>query len=319
MLLPKFIPLAAACLAVSLPFHLAAQQLSTEEKTAAIQTIAKQIAANYVYPEKGGQIASFIQTANFHGDFNKANDWKEFDKMVTESLQKFSRDHHLYVRNDPDEVNRLKSSKKDTEQMHINGNNSVSNNYGFQESRVLENNIGYIKLSEINITKKSLSALYKAMHEVENTKALIIDLRDNGGGWSEIGAVLESFFLPENTPVLEFSGRSGDVHTDSTVGWLKEKKYDKPVYIIINKNTASAAEAFAFVLQQNNRAKIVGERSSGAAYMNDWYVVNDENYVSVSTSAPHLPGKDISWQDDGIQPDIKIKNGDPLQILLTKI
>jgi C-terminal processing protease CtpA/Prc len=81
----------------------------------------------------------------------------------------------------------------------------------------------------------------------------------------------------------------------------------------VNRKTASAAEAFAFVLQQNRRAKIVGERSAGAAYMNSWYPVDDKNYVSVSTSAPSIPGNDISWEQTGVQPDIKVKKGDALE------
>jgi C-terminal processing protease CtpA/Prc len=84
----------------------------------------------------------------------------------------------------------------------------------------------------------------------------------------------------------------------------------------VNKKTASAAEAFAFVLQQNNRAKIVGERSAGAAYMNSWYAVDDENFVSVSTAAPSIPGKNISWELSGLQPDIKVKKGDALEVAL---
>ena len=182
------------------------------------------------------------------------------------------------------------------------------------ESKVLPDNVGYLKISRINIKKNNISDLYDAMKKMEGTKALIIDLRDNGGGGSEVGAVLESYFLPGATPTLQFTTRAGNSTIDSTVTWLKEKKYDNPVYILVNKNTASAAEAFAFVLQQHRRAKIVGERSAGAAYMNSWYAIDDENYLSVSTAAPSIPGKNISWEITGVQPDIKVKKGDALEV-----
>src|SRR6476619_6776990 len=84
-----------------------AQQLTVADRNTAIQNIAKQIAANYIYPEKGGQIASHLQTANFNGDFSKATTWKEFDELVTAELKKFSQDEHLYVKNDPDVVRDL--------------------------------------------------------------------------------------------------------------------------------------------------------------------------------------------------------------------
>ena len=115
---------------------------------------------------------------------------------------------------------------------------------------------------------------------------------------------------------MQFTTRDGNVTVDSTVTWLKEKRYEKPVYIIVNKKTASAAEAFAFVLQQNRRAKIVGETSAGASYMNSWYAIDDENIVSVSTAAPSIPSKNISWEQEGVRPDIRVKKGDPLDVAI---
>ena len=291
-----------------------AQQITGADKTAAIQTIARQIAANYVNPEKGGQIASHIQTANFKGAFNKATTWKQFDELVTEELKSFSHDEHLYVSNNADLVKDLKSA-----QVSAGGrvnNESRSHTSMIQESKVLADNIGYIKITAISITKNNLPELYSAMNSMQNTKALVIDLRDNAGGRSEVGAVLESYFLPAGTPTLQFAARDGTVTVDSTVTWLKQKRYENPVYILVNKNTASAAEAFAFVLQQNRRAKIVGETSAGAAYMNSWYAIDDENFVSVSTAAPSIPGKNISWEQEGVRPDIRVKKGDPLDVAI---
>jgi Peptidase family S41/N-terminal domain of Peptidase_S41 in eukaryotic IRBP len=288
------------------------QQITSDERNAAIQTIARHIAANYIYPEKGGQIASHIQNANFRGAFNKATTWKEFDELVTKELKSFSGDGHLYVRNDPQVVKELQNPTKANEEK---GNLSMHETTPsmIADVKVLDDNVGYLKISKIDIRKDNLKDIDDAMTKVRDTRSLIIDLRDNGGGGSEVGAVLESYFLPSNMPTLQFTSRDGNVTTDSTVAWLNEKRYEKPVYILINRNTASAAEAFAFVLQQNKRAKIVGERSAGAAYMNSWYPVNDENYVSVSTAAPSVPGKNISWELAGVQPDIKVKKGDALE------
>ena len=317
MRVPKFNRSAVVMMAVLFFQSAGAQQkITAEDKNAAIQSIAKQIAANYIYPEKGGQIASHIQTANFKGEFNKASTWQEFDELVTTELKSFSQDGHLYVKYNPDVVKDLKNPGMTEESKgHIYGETSPQTAM-IQESKILDGNVGYMKITAISIRKNNLQELYDAMNKMQGTKAMIIDLRDNGGGGSEVGAVLESFFLPDATPTLQFTKRDGNFTIDSTVSWLKEKKYEKPVYIIVNKKTASAAEAFAFVLQQNNRAKIVGERSAGAAYMNSWYAVDDENFVSVSTAAPSIPGKNISWELSGLQPDIKVKKGDALEIAL---
>ena len=313
MRVPKFNRLCAVLIAMTCLQSVNAQQITNESRNTAIQNIAKQIAANYIYPEKGGQIASHIQTANFKGMFDKAATWKDFDELVTAELKKFSQDEHLYVKYDPAVVKELKDPEKLAEgKGHVNSEASAPSSM-IQESKVLEGNVGYLKIPIINIKKSNMNELYDAMKKMQGTKALIIDLRDNGGGGSDLGPVFESFFLPDGTPTLQFITRDGYLRTDSTVTWLKEKKYENPVYILVNRKTASAAEAFAFVLQQNRRAKIVGERSAGASYMNSWYAVNDENFVSVSTAAPSLAGRDMSWEVTGLQPDIKVKKGDALE------
>ena len=324
MQVPNLIRVAIFLIASALPAMSFSQSISQDEKTAAIKSIASHIATNYVYPEKAGQIASHIQMANHRGDFNKATSWQEFNTMVTASLRDFSNDAHLYVKYDPAQAAKLKANTKDTNRMYVgsqeeNGSETAENNYGFAETKILPSNVGYIKLTEIDVSKNSLPVLYDAMRKIENTDALIIDLRNNTGGSSEVGAVLESYFLPEGTPLLEFNSRKGTVSTISTVNWLKEKKYTKPVYIIVNKRTASAAEALAFVLQQHKRAKIVGERSSGAAYMNEWFAINEHSYVSVSTSSPNIPGTEKTWQETGVQPDMKVKNGDPVAVVMSRI
>jgi hypothetical protein len=315
MRVPKFNRYAFLLIATMGFGTLSAQQITAADKNNAIQNIARSIAANYIYPEKGGQIASHIQAENFKGAFEKAATWKEFDEMVTVELRKFSGDGHLYVRHDPEAVKELKNyeTKEDKNNM---GESAGSAKSTIAESKTLDNNVGYLKLTEFMISKANLEDLYTNMKKMEGTKALIIDLRGNGGGGSDVGPVLETFFLPGGMPTLQFTKRDGNFTTDSTVTWLKEKKYDKPVFIIVNNNTASAAEAFAFVLQQNRRAKIVGVRSAGAANMYTWYAIDDENFVSVSSAAPSLPGKDISWEQTGIQPDIKVKKGDALEVAL---
>ena len=293
----------------------AAAQLSPSEKTSAIQTIAKHIAENYVDQSLGGQIASHLLLANHKGEFRKAADWMQFDELVTRSMQKFSGDEHLYVKYDPEMVKDLKTSASDSQQMNI-GERPEEGNYGFSEARIVGNNIGYIKLTQINITEKSLPVLYSTMEKMEGTDALIVDLRDNSGGGSEVGPVLESFFLPAGTPLLEFISRAGTQTIDSSLTTFDKKRYGKPLYILINRGTASAAEAFAFVMKNQKRAKIIGETSAGAANRNDWFVVNESNYLSVSTASTSLPGTRISWEKEGVQPDHRVKGGDALEYTL---
>lgn len=303
------------------------QSLSKKELESAITAIAKLIDDNYVFPKKGKQIATHFLQEYKNGKFNQTNDWNTFGSIATECLRNFSHDGHLYVRHDPKTVKELTAAQHDpvdsnsTDQFSYDpfyyGKEAIEKNFGFREVKILDGNIGYIKLSEINISARSLPVLFAAMEFISNTKALVIDLRDNGGGGSELGSVFPSYFLPKDIPLLDFKTRNGPSTIDKTVLWLTEKKYDNPLFIIVNNGTASAAEAFAYSLQNKKRAKIIGQPSAGAANMNSWYVVNEQIFVSVSTAAPTLPGTEVSWEQIGIQPDHIVEAGTEIEFILT--
>ena len=302
-----------------------AQNLSKKEIASTVASIANLINENYVFATKGKTISEYLLREYKNGKFNQINDWEMLSDEVTICLQNFANDGHLYVKNDPKKVKELleannkkanpDSSKQFTYDPFYFGAAAVEKNFGFREIKIFDGNIGYIKLSEINISEKSLPVLYATMQFIANTKAVIIDLRDNGGGGSDVGAVFESFFLPKGIPLLEFKTRNGRTEVSKTVTWLTEKKYDNPLFIIVNKKTASAAEAFAFSLQNNKRAVIIGQQSTGAANMNSWYAVNNNLYLSVSTAAPTIPGTKESWEQKGVQPNHVVENGSEIEFI----
>lgn len=304
--------------------HLYAQVPSSREVESAIQSISEIIKRKYVFPTKGQEISKHLLHESKKGTFKNVESWKALDSIVTKVLRDFSNDGHLFVKYNPTKVQELLAVKKDaqdeqTYNSFFYGEEAVRNNFGFKEVKVLEGNIGYIKLSNINLSEKSLPILFGSMKFVANTQALIIDLQHNSGGGSAIGDVFESYFLPKETPLLEFKNREGENHISKTVSWLLEPKYEKPLYIMINRGTVSAAEAFAFALQSRKRAIIVGQRSAGAAHMNSWYPVNEHLFVSVSTAAPTLPGTEITWEQEGVQPDHVVEVGQEIAYITSLI
>ena len=301
------------------------QPLRHEEIKAAVVKISVHIKSNYVFEKRGNEIATHLVQKLEAGEFNSVKSWTEFAALCTQILQDYSNDGHLYVRHDAKTVRELLTATADdatesgAEDPFFHSKEARERNFGLEEVKLMKGNIGYIKLSEINISEKSLPTVFAAFELVSHTKALILDLRGNGGGGSEVGPVLESLFLPKHVKLLEFKSRGGQVTTTETVSWIQQKRYANPLFIIINKKTGSAAEALTFALQAKKRAIVVGQPSAGAANMNSWYVVNDDVYVSVSTGAPTLPGTDTSWERKGIQPDHTVAEGNEIEYVLRKI
>lgn len=284
----------------------------------AVTKIADLIRTHYVFEDRGRQIAESLLEDYRAGRFSGSKTWTEFAEAATKRLQEVSKDGHLYVRHDPavvrDQLAEAAGAAAEKEgageDPFYYGASAREGNYGFREVRVVDGNIGYIKLSEINISRASLTTLFAALDFVAFTKALVLDLRDNGGGGSDIGPVIESLFLPPNRLLLEFRNRSGVVDQSRTVSWLTRPIYSKPLFLLVNGKTGSAAEALAFALQSQRRAVVLGQRSAGAAHMNSWYVVNADVYVSVSTGAPTLPGSTVTWEGVGVKPDRVLKEGE---------
>jgi|GEM_PF-1136826 len=302
---------------------LQAQKPSKQMVDQMANTIANLIKENYILPDKGDSIVDCFINDHKNGRFYQATTLKQLDSIMTKSLREVSNDYHLYTWNNVEIVQQLQSEKAENQESEssnfFNNKAAYNANFGFEKVEVLPDNIGYIKLTQINISALSLKKLYAAMNLVENTNALIIDLRDNAGGGSTIGSVLETFFFDKYVDLIEFRTRKGQKEMNSTVQWLLEKRYLKPLYLLINKGTASAAEAFTFALKNQERCTLVGSPTSGGAYMNDYFLVNQDFIVAISTGAPFLPGTTKSWQGTGIQPDYTVEDEEALKKALELI
>ncbi len=127
------------------------------------------------------------------------------------------------------------------------------------ESAVLDNNVGYISLKTFANAK-----LYDQMVEqldilkAQGIKSLILDLRDNGGGFLNQGILVADEFLDSGDIV--FQRAKG---LTQRIARADKNAFDLPMVVLVNKNSASASEIVAGALQDNGRATIVGETTFG--------------------------------------------------------
>jgi hypothetical protein len=86
------------------------------------------------------------------------------------------------------------------------------------------------------------------------------------------------------------------------------------LYILTSRETGSAGEGFSFILQQRQRAKIIGEQTSGAGYGNKEFPIGDGFVFYISTFRQFDPRTGRGWQDVGVKPDIAIASERALSV-----
>jgi carboxyl-terminal processing protease len=172
------------------------------------------------------------------------------------------------------------------------------------ESRMLNNGIAYLSLSIFSESsapqvKEALSALLK-----EKPTALILDLRNNVGGYVNSAVDIGSQFLPKDTLLfIEKFGDGRDVKYYSKDGGLT---IDIPMIVLVNGNTASAAEIISGAIQDHARGKLLGTTTYGKGSVQEWIpLMNNMGAVRITVSLWYTPnGRQIAKQ--GLTPDVEV-------------
>ena len=163
-------------------------------------------------------------------------------------------------------------------------------------------NTGYIKINRFAET--TYTEFHKALVGLkkQGMNELIIDLRDNGGGYLEIANQIADEILKENVLIVKTKNKKGKV--DETLATKKGDFENGKVYILINENSASASEILAGAVQDNDRGTIVGRRSFGKGLVQREMSLGDGSAVRLTVARYFTPsGRSIQkpYADKGAQ------------------
>jgi len=172
---------------------------------------------------------------------------------------------------------------------------------------LLENNIGYIRLTSFN--ENSSSQVKEKIEKLNNNKKLkgyILDLRNNPGGLLSQAIKISDFFL-DNGEIVSTKSRQPSENRK----WFAKKgdlTDGKTVLVLINYGSASAAEIVAGALKDHKRAIIVGENSYGKGSVQSIIPLKNRGAIRLTIAKYYLPsGKSIS--EVGVTPDIEVVEG----------
>ena len=170
------------------------------------------------------------------------------------------------------------------------------------ESGMLAGDVGYVALA--NFYDNSAQRLEEAVEALmdQGARALVFDMRDNGGGYLHELTDMLDFLLPEG-PVFISRDRAGN----ESVTTSDASCVDLPMAVLVNANTYSAAEFFAAELQERGAAVVVGEPTSGKGYSQQTFTLPYGGAVNISTGA-YFTGSGTSLIGTGLTLDAEVYN-----------
>jgi hypothetical protein len=273
-----------------------------------IDSVIAAYSDHYVLPDGVGKIAALLREKQRRGAYANVTRLSEFADALMGDLIQASGDGHAYViymkELSPAFFPVESLSPQDLEAL---ARESAYANNGFRRVERLDGNVGYLDLREFCHPAYAGGTAMAAMSFLSNCDAIIIDLRENGGGDGEMGNLLSSFFFKEQKHLndMVFAGRTEQVWTDVYVPG--QKLPDVPLYILMSARSFSAAEGFTFGLQNAKRAVVVGEKTRGGGRtIKSVFFPSLHVMVCVPNAETRNPESGATFFATGITPDIPV-------------
>lgn len=306
---------AAALLAGQGALAAAPAREEAAEAVQAMRLAAERIEADYVDPAAAPAIAARLRS-EARTLKRKPRQGEALAAEITALLRNVSRDAHFRFGYSaqalPAEDSRPPSP---AEAEAARTRTARINNFGLLKAERLPGNIGLIDFDQFTDPANMRKPLAAAMELLRHCDAMILDMRYNGGGHARAAALAVSYFLPE-TPellLLRLEGRDpGKAVLIGTEGRLEAERFlGRPVYVLTGPDTFSAAEMFAWTMQREAKALVVGAKTRGGGHPSA-RVRLTAHYAMILPTTRGATGSGESWEGLGVVPDIRSRPADAL-------
>ncbi len=269
----------------------------------------------YVYEDTAEAMAEALERRRRGGEYDAVTSGSELARMLTAHLREVSNDRHLRVDFSPVANPRPPADREPSPEQRERYREQVQRrNCGFEKVEILPGNVGYVKFNmfaDPGVCGPTASA---AMSFVRHADALIVDMRDNGGGAPAMVAYVTSYLFDEPTHLNDLYDRA----EDTTRQWWTlphvpgARLADQPVYVLTSARTFSGGEEFTYNLKSLERATIVGETTGGGAHpvRGEW--INEQFTIGVPFARAINPITKTNWEGTGVEPDVAVPAAEAL-------
>jgi hypothetical protein len=279
--------------------------VDAKKREKVISEAGKLLADFYVNPTVAREMEDAVRAKAKSGAYDSATDGSVFAQRLSEDLRAVSHDGHLNLDYSPvvDDGQATPSPGDDADaRAHM-----LKENCGFERVEVLSHNVGYLKLNYFGDPFVCGTVAATAMGFISHTDALVIDLRENAGGDPNMVQVVASWLFDKPTHINDLVNQQEKTTTQYwTLPYVPGDRLAKqPVYVLTSHGTFSGGEEFAYDLQTQKRASIIGETTGGGAHPVSDHRIDEHFSIGVPYAHPVNPVTGKDWEGTGVVPDVQ--------------
>ncbi len=314
---PGFLALVIALLSPGLQPAVAASPdrppLDAEAKHLVIDTVLRAFETHYLDPELAQRMSAHVRERVAAGTYSGIDELSELCHRLSDDLHGIVEDRHLWVGVlSPDDLSPAIGEEDPAELIE----RRARKNFGWRGVEWLPGNIGYVRIDRFDDAAYAGHTAVAALNFMAGCEAVIVDLRNNHGGKETMVRLVASHFFSEPRLLGSFYFTEADSLEQSwTQVHVPGRRLDHAdLYILTSQQTASAAEAFSYALKHQERARVVGEKTRGAAHWAEDFDFPEIGVrVGIPIARPINPVTGTNWEGTGVIPDIAVPADDALR------
>ena len=295
----------------------AAARIDAATRSRVIDSAATKLDEYYVFPDVAKRMGDSMRARRARGAYDSETNGISFALRLHNELREISHDKHLSVRYSmralpPQPATPTPPTPEDRARMRAQMDEM---NCGFVKVEQLEGNVGYLKFNMFADPETCGPTASAAMNFIAGTRALIVDMRDNGGGSPAMVAYVTSYLFSQRTHLNDLWNRkTGQTEEFWTRDSIPGRRFggEKPIYVLTSSHTFSGAEEFSYNLKSLKRATIVGETTGGGAHPVSGRRIDEHFMIGVPGARAINPITKTNWEGVGVEPDIKVPAAEAL-------
>ncbi len=282
--------------------------VSPAETRAVVLALAEVLRERFAFRERGVTAAREIEALEQRGAFREARTAAELLALIEQQITPIVDDRHFRTRYfGPEAVAGFSGAPPSADDI-VAFNEEVRLRGGeLPEVRWLPGNVGYLRIQLFLDAAASAEQLALAMGMLAHTGALIVDVRGSPGGEPAGVANVIGHFVSTRTPTVRVQGSDEAAPDRTFYAEPRTPAYtDKPLYVLVDGDTGSGAEEFAYDLQAMKRATLVGETTAGAATPGGYRPLAHGfvAFIPMQIVANTITG--TNWEGVGVVPDVAV-------------